>query len=151
MAKKRTSVVDTNRLLGSRFRVHSFLNKCFCNRRDILYRSIEPKSRILSVALGEATRFVPGSHVVAWAVPERQAFVSSLFMMRGQQPLRLSSEFNDVFVRQQKAQKVEIDLAKVRNKFDYFWLFNSGDGKVAIPASWLLVHKRGAISVWRIR
>lgn len=113
--------------------------------------TMEPKSRILSVALGEATRFVPESHVVAWAVPERQAFVSSLFMMRGQQPLRLSSEFNDVFVRQQKAQKVEIDLAKVRNKFDYFWLFNSGDGKVAIPASWLLVHKRGAISVWRIR
>ena len=113
--------------------------------------TIEPKSRILSVALGEATRFVPESHVVAWAVPLRQAFVSSLFSMRGQQPLRLSSDFNDVIVRLQKAQTGEIDLAKVGNKFDYFWLFNSGDGRVAIPVSWLLVYKRGAIAVWRIR
>jgi hypothetical protein len=114
-------------------------------------RQLPVGARILVTGFQDASRFNNDVHVIAWAVPERQAMVSSLFSYAGQQPLRVSVNSMGPFA-QITDKGMEIDVERVRvASFDYVWCFNPLGRRVAVPAEWTLVHSAWSITVWKIR
>jgi hypothetical protein len=114
-------------------------------------RQLPVGARILAVGFQDASRFNNDVHVIAWAVPERQAMVSSLFAYAGQQPLRVSVNAMGPFA-QITDEGMEIDVERVRAaSFDYMWCFNPRDRKVTVPAEWTRVYSVSSITIWKIR
>lgn len=114
-------------------------------------RQLPVGARILGISTYEDSRFKNDAHVIAWAVPERQAMVSSLFGFEGQQPLRVSVNNMGPFVRVTDM-RFAIDAERVRAaSFDYVWCFNPNDRPIIAPAEWSRIYSTSSITVWKIR
>jgi len=114
-------------------------------------RQLPVGARILGVGFHGISRKNNDDHVIAWAVPERQAMVSSLFAVPGQQPLHVSVNAMGPFVRATR-DGMEFDAERVRAaSFDYVWCFNPGGKVVTVPAEWTRVYSTSSITVWKIR
>jgi hypothetical protein len=114
-------------------------------------RQLPVGARILVVQFPDVSRFKNDAHVIAWAVPERQAMVSSLFALAGQQPLRVSVNTMGPFAHA-TLEGMEIDVERVRAaSFDYVWCFNPRGKVVAVPAEWSRVYSSPSITIWKIR
>jgi hypothetical protein len=108
-------------------------------------------SRILGLQFPYVDRFKNDFHVISWAVPERQAMVSSLFAISGQQPLHISvNEFGPFMRFSDKG--LEVDGERVRAaSFDYVWFFNASDITPTVPTAWTRVYGLSSITVWKVR
>jgi hypothetical protein len=113
-------------------------------------RQLPVGARILAVGFHSASRFHNDVHVIAWAVPEPQALVSSLFAMAGQQPLRVSANAMGPFA-QITRERTEIDVERVGGVLDYRWCYSPRGRAVTVPAEWTRVYSASSITIWKIR
>ena len=114
-------------------------------------RQLPVGARILGLFTNDISQFKNDIHVIAWAVPERQAMVSSLFAFEGQQPLRVNVNMMGPFA-QITDNRIIIDVERVRRaSFDYVWCFNPKNREVIVPADWTRVYSVSSITVWKIR
>jgi hypothetical protein len=113
-------------------------------------RQLPVGARILGVQFPDVSRFKNDAHVIAWAVPERQAMVSSLFAIAGQQPLRVTVNTMGPFT-QFTHEGMEFDVRRIRAAaFDYVWCFNPEGRAVVVPAGWSRVYSSSSITMWKI-
>jgi hypothetical protein len=112
-------------------------------------RQLPIGARILGASVDE-TFWHNDAHVVAWAVPEREAMVSSLAAFADQQPLRVSVAKYEPFIRLSH-DALEFDVARVRaGSFDYVWLYNPRGRDVTVPKNWTPVYSAHSTTVWKI-
>jgi hypothetical protein len=109
-------------------------------------------ARVLVVTFSQdVSRFKNDVHVIAWAVPERQAMVSSLFAIPGQQLLSVSVNDMGPFAHF-TGESMEIDVERVRAaSFEYLWCFNPFGRPITVPPQWARVYSAGSITAWKIR
>jgi len=113
-------------------------------------KTLPPKSRILSVGFNDWSRFHNEPHVISYAVPFREAFVSSLFAIRGQQPLRLPLNEAGPF-ELITPEGMHFDVERVRKAgFEYVWVFNPLGRELFVPQGWTRSYAKASISVWKI-
>jgi hypothetical protein len=113
-------------------------------------KTLPSKSRILAVGFNDWSRFHNEIHVIAYAVPFREAFVSSLFAIRGQQPLRLPLNEAGPF-ELITTEGMQFDVERIRKAgFDYVWVFNPLGRELFVPQGWTRMYAKSNISVWRI-
>ena len=91
-------------------------------------------------------------HAAAWAVPERNLIVSSLFAIPGAQPLTnvLYRNDTDSSVIVKRDGHLEADEKKVGIQFQYLWLCNQSGYEFEAPHHWKLLHQYKAIALWQI-
>jgi hypothetical protein len=118
------------------------------NAADVAFIHQIPRgSRILAYSMPPFKKAQPQVYIAAWAVPDRQALVSSLFADEGLQPLRLPVVPADYVSPDGKG----IVADKVRGAFDYVWLYNADGAPFGVPTDWSIVHRLGPIVVWKVR
>lgn len=111
-------------------------------------RQLPVGARVLVTGF-DGSRFDTDARIIAWAVPEKQAIVSSLFDIPGQQPLRVTINRMGPFA-QRTQDGLAFDAKRVRAaSFDYVWCFNPQGKPVSVPADWVRVYAVGSITVWK--
>lgn len=110
-----------------------------------------PKNaRILVLTLDRASKTSFQSHVIGWAVPAGDAYVSSLFSYAGQQPLSLKRQPSEATVRVVDHRPI-LDTNAVGRDFDYVWLFNPSGVDIDLPAGWRYELGQGAGKLYKLR
>ena len=92
----------------------------------------------MPVQVTEDNTLFPENHFLCWAVMDKQIFVPSLFAFGDQQPLRFLTSC------QEYAQKTPAGWTfareKVRECYQYLWIYNPRKEVVSIPKSYELLH-----------
>ncbi len=112
------------------------------------FAQAKPRSKVLVLTLDRASKNNFQSHLIGWAVPASDAYVSSLFSYAGQQPLTLLRETSEATVSDSDG-KLVMDAAAVAAGFDYVWLFNPQTPDLVLPAGWTFVLGEGAGKLYR--
>lgn len=108
-----------------------------------------PQSKVLVLTLDRASKTNFQSHLIGWAVPANNAYVSSLFSYAGQQPLTLKRQPAEGTVSFADGGPV-FDKAAVKRDFDYVWVFDPSGSGMVLPAGWTFVLGQGAGKLYKL-
>lgn len=112
------------------------------------FEKVSPQSKILAVSLDRASKTNFQSHLIAWAVPAGNAYVSSLFSYSGQQPLVLKRQSSEATVSVVDGNP-RMDKTAVARDFDYVWMFDPSATGFEKPPGWSVVLGKGAGTFYR--
>jgi len=112
------------------------------------FDSLETHSRMLPLVLvPQLSKDYPETHFVCWAVVTHRAFVPTLFAYRDQ-PLQLHAPAR--LPAMKSGDGWEFDEAKVRESYDFVWIYNPGNVAVAMPSSFVMVFAAEGLKLWRV-
>jgi hypothetical protein len=109
---------------------------------------IERGSRVMPVTITPVDYSFPDDQFISWAAVFRDAYIPTLYARRDSHVLRIVSPC-EVYA-EPTADGYEFDEKRIRECYDYVWLYDPEHKAERIPKSWQQLFSENSLTLWRV-